>query len=182
MSNGYYIKLHDLHNTITQAYADVRSIWFTNCFLTWQWWLCLVLLIVPWALWIRYRKKESTGRLLLAAFVVMSISTHLDTIGIVLGVWSYNIDIILLFPCLVIYDLSLLPVATMVFLQYKPGMNPFIKAVIYSGVCSFVVQPLFEWLRFYNPQYWKHYYSFPIFIWLYLLAHFCVTRESFEKL
>lgn len=144
--------------------------------------MCLVLLIATWFLWIKYRKKESSHRLLYAAFVMITISTHLDTIGVLLGIWSYNIDVILIFPCLIIFDLSLLPVSIMVFLAYKPSVNPFIKAVLFSGMCSFIMQPLFTWLKFYNPQYWKHYYSFPIFILLYLIAHYCVTREGFKKL
>ncbi len=181
MNSEYFEKIQDLHNAVTRDYSNIISLWFTDCFLTWQWWLSLALFVIPWVLWIKFRKKESTGRLLFAALIIIVISTHLDTIGVLLGIWSYNIDIILIFPCLVIFDLSLLPVATMFFLQYKPNFNPFIKAVIYSGIASFIFQPLFTWLRFYNPQYWRHYYSFPIFILLYLLAHFSINRGGFNK-
>jgi hypothetical protein len=182
MNKGYLTKLQNLHNSVTEAYSHIIRLWAANCFSIWQWWLSIALLIIPWVLWIRYRKKESTGRLLSASFLIICIATHLDTIGVLLGVWSYNNDIILLFPCLIVFDLSLLPVATMVFLEYKPNFNPFIKAVIYSAICSFVTQPLFSWLGFYNPKHWKHYYSFPIFILLYLLVHFYVNRENFSKL
>lgn len=182
MESEYFKKLQYLHDIVTQAYSVIISQWYNNCFLTWQWWLCVALFIIPWAVWIKYRKKESTGRLLLAGFVVIAISTHLDTIGVLLGIWSYNIDIILLFPCLIIFDLSLLPVSTMFLLQYKPNANPLIKAVIYSIIASFIMQPLFTWLEFYNPQNWKHYYSLPIFILLYLLANYCVTNDKFNKL
>ncbi len=181
MNNEYFEKIQDLHNSVTREYSDIIHLWFTDCFSTWQWWLSLAILVIPWAVWIRFRKKESTCRLLFAGLIIIVISTHLDTIGVLCGIWSYNIDIVMIFPCLVIYDLSLLPVATMFFLQYKPTLNPFIKAVIYSGIASFVFQPIFTWMRFYNPQYWKHYYSFPIFILLYLLAHFCITRKSFKE-
>ncbi|MEW9673622.1 hypothetical protein [Ammoniphilus sp. 3BR4] len=46
---------------------------------TWKWWVGLALLVVPWILWAIFRKKESSVRLLLAGFVIMVISTILDS-------------------------------------------------------------------------------------------------------
>lgn len=70
----------------------------------------------------------------------------------------------------------------MVFLQYKPMSNPLVKAAVFSGLGSFGAQPLFVLLDFYAPKHWHHYYSFPIFMGIYLLAHFLVTRDNFERL
>ena len=162
--------------------SEFIKFWTKNLFLTWRWWLCLVLIVTSWTLWFKYRNKKSTYRLLLAAFSVMVVSELLDSCGVQAGLWSYNIDIDPFTPSFITFDLSLLPVATMMFLQYKPNINPIIKSIIYSGISCFIFQPVFAWLDIYNREQWKDYYSFPIFIFIYLIAHFFATRKDFETL
>ncbi len=80
------------------------------------------------------------------------------------------------------WDFTLLPVITMAFLQYKPMINPLVKATVFSLIGSFGAQPLFVVLGYYSPKHWHHYYSFPIFIVIYLVAQFVVTRNNFKRL
>jgi hypothetical protein len=139
------------------------------------------LTILPWILWIKIRKKESTDRLLFSGFIVLIISSWLDFMGSELGFWAYLVDVDPLSPSFVAYDFTLIPVSVMLLLQYKPNINPLLKAIVFSGVASFIFQPLLVWLGFYDPKIWKHYYSFPILIAIYLIADFSVKRKNFEK-
>lgn len=182
MFHEYTKNLQSLYDISDKYSHQIRELWMSNVFLTWRWYLCLAITIVSWVIWIIFRKKDSTARLLLAGSVVTFIAMIMDDIGVELSIWSYNVDIDAITPSFIMWDMSVLPVVTMLFLQYKPNVNPFIKAVIYSGLGSFVAQPLISLIGFYAPGEWKHYYSFPILIAIYLIANFCVTRPSFEKL
>jgi hypothetical protein len=99
-----------------------------------------------------------------------------------LNLWDYHVDIDAINPSFIMWDMTLLPIVTMTFLQYKTNIHPAIKAVVFAGLASFVAEPLFAWMNFYDPELWRYVYSFPIFIIIYLLAHFCITRKSFEML
>jgi hypothetical protein len=55
---------------------------------------------------------------------------------------------------------TLMPVAVMTFIQFKPKVSPLIKAVVFAALAAFVMEPLGVWLRFYRPVVWRHIYSF----------------------
>jgi len=174
--------LEKAYGLITQANKDMIYIWYHHILFTWRWWLSFSFTIFPWVTWIVMRKKESTNRLLYAGLLTMLLSSWFDVIGILFGLWSYPAEVIPLSPSFIPWDFTLMPVITMAFLQYKPMINPLVKAVVFAGIGSFVAQPLFVLIGFYIPKHWQHYYSFPIFMGIYLLAHFLVTRDNFERL
>jgi hypothetical protein len=70
----------------------------------------------------------------------------------------------------------------MLWLQFKPTLNPFLKAVIYSSLTSFIGEPLFEWIGFYTTVKWSVFYSFPIYIMIYLIAERISKAKSFDIL
>jgi len=46
-----------------------------NAFLfTWQWWIALAMIIVPWIIWILFRDRERSAHLFSAGLLVMVIS------------------------------------------------------------------------------------------------------------
>jgi hypothetical protein len=61
-------------------------------------------------------------------------------------------------------------------------LSPYLKALVFSALGSFVVQPVFEWLAFYEPHGWKDYYSLPILFAIYLGGHYLTGRGQYEKL
>lgn len=60
----------------------------------------------------------------------MVISEILDVIGVGLGKWAYPIKVVPIANLNFLFRLSVLPVLFMLFLQFKPQFNPFIKAVL----------------------------------------------------
>ncbi|MFD2970589.1 hypothetical protein [Peribacillus deserti] len=71
------------------AFMDRMSAWEQEVLFTWQWWLGIGLTIIPWIIWLIYRKKDSSGRLLYSGTFVALLSVTLDNIGVQLSLWNY---------------------------------------------------------------------------------------------
>jgi hypothetical protein len=163
-------------------FKEFFNYWLNNVLLTWRWWLVVILTIVPWILWVMFRNKDSTYRLLLAGLAVALITSYLDKFGYWLSLWSYPIMPIPIMPPHFPWNLTLAPVSIMATIQFKPNINPYLKSVVYSLFNSFIIQPLSVLLGLYDQKLWKHYYSVPFFIIIYLIAHYLATRKEFNPL
>lgn len=155
-----------------------------NAFLfTWQWWLGIGLIILPWIFWLMFRKRESTGRLLFAGVITMMLSITIDLIASSLGLWTYPVKFSPIASQLFLpYHFSLAPVAIMFFLQIKPNANPFIKSIIFSALAAFIGMNAFDMLGFYNPKGWSTFYDFFIYLFLFFIAYWFSRMDSFKKL
>lgn len=171
-----------IDNSFQDTFEIVYQYWLNDIFLTWRWWLLVILTIIPWILWLLYRKKDSTYRLLLAGVSTALIASHLDKIGYWLSLWTYPAMPFPLMPTHVPWNLTLAPVLVMAAIQFKPNINPYLKAVVFSLFCAFILQPLSVLLGLYHPKVWYHFYSVPFFIVIYLISHFLATRKEFHKL
>lgn len=171
-----YQKIYEANSLMSSA--------IKNAFLfTWTWWLGIALIIIPWVLWFTFVKKESMGRILLAGFTSMLLSCVIESIAISLGKWSYPFTLIPFFPVLyIVFDWCLLPVAVMFFIQLKPNINPFIKAIVFGLVGAFILEPIFEKLHFYNAKDWHHTYDFFIHSSIFLISFWISTMNNFEKI
>ncbi|TFE23473.1 hypothetical protein [Cohnella luojiensis] len=68
---------------------DYFHVWKNHVLFTWQWWFSLALFIVPIAVWVILRKRDSTDRLLYAGFFVLLTASWLDFMGNNFGLWYY---------------------------------------------------------------------------------------------
>lgn len=154
-----------------------------NAFLfRWQWWIALILMIVPWIIWFIFRNRDSSARLFSAGLLVMVISEILDNVGVTFGKWAYPVKVVPVATLSFSYRLSVLPVFVMLLLQYKPHFNPYIKAIIFGGLGAFVGLPLLSMIDLYKKMDWAYTYSFFILTFLYLLAHLFCRMNSFDKM
>jgi len=174
-SDSLYKKLHYTH-------IEFFDFWKSSILFTWRWWIALGLIVLPWIIWLLVRKKESTDRLLYVGFFVMVIASALDQIGITMNLWYYPVMVFPLMPEFITFDVCVLPVATMICIQYYPKVNPYIKAVIYAVMSSFMFEPLNVSLGLYETIHWEYYYSFPIMILIYLVANYLASNDKFAKL
>ena len=99
-----------------------------------------------------------------------------------MGLWGYNTYVLPIILAFLPWNWSPAPVAAMLFYQYIPKVNPWIKATIYSIVASFVMQPLFAWIGCYDPKVWKDFYSVPFFILIYMAGYCVFQGKSFAKI
>ncbi|MNC22587.1 hypothetical protein D3C75_705920 [compost metagenome] len=165
---------------IVEANDTIKEVIAQVYIYQWNWYLSVALIIVPWIIWAIFRKKESTGRLLIAGLFIMIFSAVLDTMGIENGLWAYPVKAIPSPTLSFSYRLSVLPVLAMLLIQVKPHINPVLKAVFYSGISAFVGLPLMSAADLYKKLHWAYTYSFCILFVVYLVAHWLVHLKSFK--
>jgi hypothetical protein len=174
-TEGFFDEIHQIE-------MDYLQYWQENTLGHWDFWFSLCLTIVPWIIWFVFRKRGSEARLLLAGSFVIIISTWLDFLGVVFGLWHYSGKVFPTIPTYLPWDFCLLPVTLMLWLQINPHWHPFLKAVIYSALTSFVGEPFFEWIGLYTSEHWSSFYSFPIYIVIYLIAYRISRADTFDDL
>ena len=181
-NNDFIDSIEKVYSSIKNNNNQMISLWLKYTLFTWRWWLGVFASIAPWIVWTIFKKKNSAQRLLFVAFFVIIVSCWLDFFGVLTGLWSYYYNVVPLAPAFFPWDFTLLPVTVMAFLQFKPKFNPFIKSIIFSAITSFGAEPLLKWMDFYNPKQWHSYFSFPIFIVIYLVAHWISRGRSYAML
>ena len=175
-------KIDEIYELLVRADQKDHEIWFEYVLFSWQWWLGVILTIIPWTLWWIFRKKDSTGRLLCGGFFLISTSMLLDSFGTELGFWDYRYETLPFLPSFLPWDLTIIPVLFLFTVQFKTTISPILKAIFYSVVSSFIGEAVFEWLGYYEPINWPTLYSFPIHFFIYLIGHYLVTTNNFEVL
>ena len=172
----------NLYDKLHAVQIEYFYLWKNHVIFTWRWWLALSLVIIPWTIWIIVRKRESTYRLLFAGFFVAIISSLMDAIGVTMHLWTYPVTVLPLMPSYIPFDLSSMPVATMLWLQFFPKMRLIYKALIYALVGGYLFEPLIDWIGLSVEEGWKYSYSVLIMFVVYLMADFFATRDQFEKI
>lgn len=148
------------------VFTDMRmEQWLQDTVFTWQWWLLIALLIVPWIVWgILVDKKRFTAIILLGMFVLATAS-WMDDLGSDLILWYYPYKLLPVYPQLVPINYAVLPVIYMLVYQYFPLWPSYIKAiVIMTVIFSFVAEPALDYLGMYKMLKWQYYYSVPIYL------------------
>ncbi|WP_445491707.1 CBO0543 family protein [Niallia sp. 03133] len=168
--------ISDIHRLIQEKV----DIWKEHVVFTDLWWIGVGLSILPWILWFIFRKKKSTDRILYAGFFVIIIALALDIVGDQFGLWHYRFNVLPIVPTYFPWDVTLMPVTVIFFLQIKPNSNPFLKAVLFALFSAFIAEPFFQWMGVYVPTKWKFHYSIPIQILIYLVAHYLSRRDKFS--
>ncbi len=139
--------------------------WINNELFTLQFWLLMVILIVPWLIWWKSVDRKRIVEILLYGLLVHALVTVIDEIGCQLNFWEYRYDIEPLFPRLISINFTALPIVYMFLYQYFDKWKDFLVAhVVAAGIMSFVMEPILVWLDIYELFNWKHVYSFPIYI------------------
>lgn len=172
--------LDEVYNMVTQGNLKGYPIWSTNIVFSWRWWLSLALSILPWIFWIKIRSKNNTARLLFVGLVVALSTNVLDTLGAFHGLWHYDWNVMPFVPIYFPWDFTLFPVGVMLLLQLKPNISKYIKVFVFSFMCSFVFEPFFSWICMYHIVHWKYWYSFIIYIPLYLFYDYLYNSKMWH--
>lgn len=169
-------------NAIEQLISQKVDIWIEHIVFTPLWWLGVGLSIIPWVLWFIYRKKDSTARLLYVGLYVMVIALVLDVLGDQLGFWHYRYNVLPVLPTYLPWDISLMPITVMFLLQVRPNTNPYLKAIVFALLTSYIAEPFITWIDIYVTPNWRYTYSVPIQFLIYMTAHYLSKQSSFESL
>lgn len=139
--------------------------WLNYDLFTWEWWLLVAVFILPWILFIKLVKKKYLPQTILYGTFIVIISESFDHIGYELGLWTYTVEILPLFPRFEEVNFSVLPVTYMLLYQYFPDWKPFtISLVIAAAAFTFIAEPALMSLGLYEVLNWKPAYGFPIYV------------------
>ncbi|MBO8173217.1 MAG: hypothetical protein H0Z33_15175 [Bacillaceae bacterium] len=175
-------EMKNIYQQLNHITNETIRIWKEHVVFTWRWWIGLALTVIPWILWIKYRKKESTGRLLFAGFTTLIMASWFDFLGVSYGLWIYKYEVLPALPALMPCDFTLIPVIIMSLIQYKPHLNPWLKGVVYAGLTSFAGEPFFHFLGLYEPLKWNSFMSFPVYLGMFMVAYAVSRNKNFAKI
>ena len=145
------------------------TLWSSSIIFSWRWWINIALTVLPWVIWLKVRDKENTSRLLFVGVITMLVTNCLNNIGLNYHLWHYDWKITPLTLMFIPWDYALFPVGIMLLIQVKPKVSVYIKAFIFAFITAFVFEPFYSWLGLYQPVHWKYWYSFIIYIPLFLI-------------
>jgi hypothetical protein len=171
--------LDNIFKMIANAHYMMFHLWTVQILFSWRWWLGIILSIMPWIVWIKIRDKKDSARLLFVGLVVMLTTGTMDSIGLAYNAWHYDWEVLPLATAFIPYDYSLYPVGIMLILQFGPKINAYIKAVAFAFCTAFIFEEPFVWLSMYDRQSWKSWYSFIIYIPLYLFYNYIYKSNLF---
>ncbi|WP_205516326.1 CBO0543 family protein [Paenibacillus sp. SYP-B3998] len=176
-------QLEQAHQKVTEANALINEAIMNTFLFTWRWWLGIALFIVPWIVWIIFRKKESTDRLLYAGLSSILLGLIIEMFALSMGMWSYPVKFI---PnaglAFLPYHFSTLPVGVMFTLQWMPKINAVLKGILLGIVCAYGIEPFFAKSGFYNPKNWYYFYDVFIYFFIYMVANWLSSRNYFDQL
>ena len=139
--------------------------WLKNEFLTWEWWILVVFLIVPWVIWAKLVKRDIILEILLFGTIIILTTTLLDVVGAQYSFWDYPIAFLPIIPRAFPFDFSMVTVAYMLLYQYFRTWKSFILAQIVMALTyAFIGEPFCEWIKLVNYLEWGYRYSFIYYI------------------
>jgi hypothetical protein len=160
---------HDIANRVLELTLEISRLdiyeWRYLDLFTWQWWLLLIVLILPWIVFIKMVDKRSLPETLLFGSWVMIISETFDHIGYELGMWTYSVEVFPLFPRFEEVNFSVLPVTYMLIYQTHRDWKKYVQVIaIAAGIFTWICEPILIWLELYVPLTWIPAYGFPIYV------------------
>lgn len=169
--------IHDVILSMEKQLTYIRiENWLNQDLFSWQWWLLVVVLLVPWFIWWKFIvEKKRLLEITLFGTIVLIISSYLDAVITEFGLWSYRVWVIPLWPRLITADFTVIPVTLMIIYQYFRTWKYYIIAMfIISFLFAFMGEPFLTWINVYELHGWKHIYSFPIYIAIGILIKYLV--------
>lgn len=139
--------------------------WLKNEFLTWEWWILVGFLVVPWVIWAKLVKRDMILEILLFGTIIIITTTLLDVVGLQYRFWDYPIAFLPIIPRAFPFDFSMIPVAYMLLYQYFRTWKFFIIAqIIMALTYALIGEPFCEWVELVYYLEWKYSYSFIYYI------------------
>ncbi|WP_456276418.1 CBO0543 family protein [Bacillus sp. AK128] len=165
MDKNKWEVLDEVRKIQTELVKVDKEGWYNNEFLTWNWWLLLGILIVPWIVYIVLCKRSRIVSTMLVGMIVALVTMLFDVTGSDYGFWGYPVELVRPGPGAFAFDLGMVPVVIMLIFQFFPLRKEYgVALVVMALVFSFIGEPLshkFELIIYYK---WKYIYSFCYYI------------------
>jgi hypothetical protein len=174
--NDYLEKVFQLEQ---EAFRIDQEGWLKHELFTWQWWLLVAFLILPWVLWGRIVNRRKLMAIVQVGLLTCIITVFLDVVGMKYGFWRYPFQLFPLTPRAIAFDMSMVPVAYMIIYQYFTTWRSFsISLIIMAVLFAFIGEPFSIWADLVEYMKWKYLYSFIFYIITGITVRWLVERMS----
>jgi len=154
--------IYELECQLTQIRVEN---WINQDLFSYQWWILVAALFIPWLLWWKWVDKARLSEIVIFGTIALIITSFLDAVLSELGLWEYNYYVIPYWPRLISADFAIVPITYMLAYQYFGRWKGFLLAMfIISVIFTWVGEPLLVWAGIYTLHKWKYVYSLPIYI------------------
>lgn len=175
-------KLETIEKVRDQLRYMVFDRWKEKVFLTWEWWLLLLLTILPWVIWWKFVDKNRLYEILPFGLIIIILTSTLDILGTELLWWSYPIKLVPVVPPLITPDVAIVPCLMMVVYQYFTSWKSFFLAnFVLSVLAAFLGENLFIWLDYYELNSWKLIYSVLYYNVAGAIARWIITKINEKR-
>lgn len=175
--NNKYEYLRKIMKLEDQAYRLDRESWLKYEFLSWQWWILLLFLTIPWILWVKLVDRSRIIEILLLGLITLFVTSLLDIIGVQLRFWVYPTQLAPITARALPFDCSLVPVGFMLLNQYFVKWKTFLMGLFILAIMySFVGEPFSMWIGVVQYIKWKYIYSFLYYIVLGILSRLLIRK------
>ncbi|MCZ8521170.1 MULTISPECIES: CBO0543 family protein [Paenibacillus] len=127
-----------------QFSTDHMEYWFQYSTMnTWQFWVCLILLIGPLVLLYFQLDRSKAFHFGFFGYSVHVFTAYADTFGVTKGLWDYPYKVIPILPVSLMVDASLVPVVYMLVYQWAVNhrKSPVLFLTLTSVCFAFILKP-----------------------------------------
>lgn len=153
--------------------------WLKHELFTWQWWLLVAFLILPWVVWGKLVNPRKLMAIVQFGLFTCIITVYLDVVGMKYGFWRYPFQLFPLTPRAIAFDMSMVPVAYMIIYQFFTTWKRFtIALIIMACLFAFIGEPFSIWADLVEYMRWNYLYSFIFYIITGIIVRWLVERMS----
>lgn len=162
---GKYENLQKVNELEKEAMLlDVQG-WLNYDVFTFDWWLLVAFLILPWLIWVKLVDRKRIVEILLFGMFIIKITALTDILGTEINLWKYPTSLIPIFPRAFPFDISMVPVSMMIIFQYFRTWKSYtISLTIMATLFAFIGEPFCVWQELVIYTNWNYFFSFVFYI------------------
>jgi hypothetical protein len=172
------LQIHKEHHQL--VIKDAHH-WYENELFTWNWWVLVAFLIIPWIIWAKIVDRKKLLEIVLVGTLAIIPTVYLDAIGVDINYWIYPTQLIPITPRAAPFDMCIIPVALMLLYQFFKSWKSYLFALLIMALLfAFIGEPASKAMKLVYYIKWKYFYSFLYYLILGLTLKFVVNK--FKKL
>lgn len=151
--------------------------WLDHDVFSGRWWFLLACTVLSWVIWLWLRDRRRLLETVLYGVMMSLAANYLDSALSGLVLWGYpHMEFPLMYPAAWV-NFGPLPIMFMLTYQFfRPWKQFVIASVVLSAITAFIVEPFEVWIKVYELYSWRYYYSFPIYVLLFLGLRWILER------
>ncbi|CAM4329550.1 CBO0543 family protein [Paenibacillus tarimensis] len=156
---------NDILEHLRQGYKsysiELLNYWMDYSHLgTWQFWLSAAFMLIPLVVVYLYIDRSKVFHIGFFGYNVHTWFSHVDTFGVIHGLWEYPYQVIPFAPVSFMLDVSLVPVTYMLVYQWaiNHGKSRYLCLTLLSAGFAFIFKPIMTSIGLFRLHEWMNYF------------------------